>query len=130
MLAFLFCSLVPDYISTDSVDVIELNHVCAVNQNELGGWDITRNISQIIFWELAPSGEYRVRDWRMLKDCKKPTYDHTRGRWRCTWADRGLFLWEVSATSYIETFTLHDREIEDRKEWPLENRITFKRGQP
>ena len=129
MFAFLFCAIVPDYLKTHTVDVVEVNHVCAVSVNDDGTHQITRHISQVIFWELASTGEFRVVDWRMLKDCNKPQYDHARRVWVTRWLDRGLFGREVIALSQLEPFTLHDPEVEDRKLWRMVQRRTFGKGQ-
>ena len=128
MFAFLFCAIVPDYLKTHSVDVVEVNHVCAVSVNDDGTRQIKRHLSQVIFWELAATGEFRVADWRMLKDCRRPQYDHDRRVWVTRWLDRGLFGREVVALSYLETFTLHDPEVEDRKNWQMKDRRTFGKG--
>ena len=128
MFAFLFCAVWPDLIKTHTVDVVEVNHVCAVTVNDDGTRHVTRHLSQVIFWELASTGEFRVVDWRMLKDCQRPRYDHSRRVWLVRWLDRGLFAREVVALSQLETFTLHDPEVADRENWQIKDRRTFGKG--
>ena len=126
--AFLFCAIVPENVIQHSCAVIELNHVCSAQQKQDGTWHITRHLSQLIFWELRPDGKFHVQDWRLLADCKRPTFDHKRRQWVCRWLDRGLWGREVVAPAYHESFSIDDPELEDRKEWPINRRTTFGRG--
>jgi len=125
VLAFLFCSVVPDLIKTHNVDVIETNHVVSVTRNKDGTWSVSRHISQLIFWELKTDGEFRVRDWRMLKDTARPTFDHNKKMWLCRWFDRGVAVREVLAPAHLETYTIIDPEVADRQDLPVHRRRKF-----
>ena len=127
LLAFIFCSNVPELVTEHRVSVIELNHVCSVTDQDDGSRLVTVHLSQLIFWQLAGDGEFHVRDWRYLKDAQMPRYDHAGRMWRVEWIDRTWDLYRITSPSYLETYSLYDPEVEDRKEKPLARRRIFKR---
>ena len=122
LLALLLCGVVPDDVWRYKTDCIELNHVVSVRQDNGGEWVASVSLSQVIFWHLGDSGTAYVRDWRTLKDCERPRYDHRQRVYRCTWTDRSRRLVEVTAPSFFESWTLTDPEVENRKIRPIKER--------
>ena len=127
LLAFIFCSNVPELVTEHSVSVIELNHVCSVTEQADGGRVVTVHISQLIFWQLASDGHFHVRDWRYLKDAQMPRYDFNSRLWCVQWLDRTWSLYRVTSPAYLETYSLADPEVQDRKLKPVSTRRIFKR---
>ena len=93
----------------DRVDVIERNHVHDA--------DGKRTFTQLILWRVCPGDDReRVVAWRM-EHCERSIWRHS-GEWRILW-EPGR---EVSGTSFRESFTPFDPELDDRKKWPSELR--------
>jgi len=127
LLSLLFCSTVPDSVDDYSVSVIELNHVVSFTEHSDGSTVASVHLSQLIFWQLHADGEFYVRDWRMLKDAKPPRYDHDNRVWRASWLDRSLQAVRVTAPAYLETYSIHDPEVENRALFPMNQRKQFRR---
>jgi len=127
LLPLIFLTNVPELISEHQVSVIELNHVCSVTDHADGSRVVTVHLSQLIFWQLAADGVFYVRDWRYLKEAGMPVYDHQRKLWRVEWMCRTWDLYRITSPSYLETYSLIDREVENRKEKPIAQRRIFKR---
>jgi len=95
-------------------DLIELNHF-----HDSRGCEV---FQQVILWERQPeNGKMAVRQWYLVQsdDSKVPTK-----------ADSGLYhaRWDgihVVSRLYRESWTQRDPEFENRKVWPVENRVCF-----
>lgn len=112
-LSVLLLSLVPQTdVASDRVEVIELNYVYDEACNRI--------LNQWIFWTWSEADQqYRVVHWTIRKkgEIALPTNDG----WRLRFQDRGMYR-EVTATSYREIHTQWDREVDDRKVLPLDQR--------
>ena len=104
-----------DLVSTDAADVIELNHFYDGDGRPV--------FDQVIFWQWhADEDAYRVRAWRLWKTpAQTPWRDWVRGGYATAWID-GDRLRVVRATSFRETWTQHDPELEDREFLPVHER--------
>jgi hypothetical protein len=105
----------------DRFDLLETNHFY-----DDGGKLV---FTQLIVWEWCGSC-HRVQAWRMLKDADGPwpAWSHSKGEWQAVWKDSGQggeVIRCVTAPSHIETWTQHDRELEDRERFPQEQRRGF-----
>ena len=127
LLALIFCSNVPELTVDYRCSIIELSHVCSVTDHDDGTRSVAIHLSQLIFWQLASDGEFYVRDWRYLKDAQRPRYDHASGTWQVSWLDRTWQLVRVTAPSFLETYSIADPEVENRKLLPVNQRRVFKR---
>ena len=125
-------------VQSTSVDLIELNHYVSH-----GG-----QLDQIIFWSLAPDGEYHVRAWRLRS---KVVVSYTCGTPVVTRSEQGrnsqqvaathndsqrvvnlqevVIIWSkrgrvhrVASPRWIETWTLYDPEVLDRRVLSKEQR--------
>jgi hypothetical protein len=109
-------AIVPrDSIATDTVDVIELNHFFDEEGRPV--------FDQVIFWEWRQEQEaFHVLAWRLWKSpAQTPERDWQRGEFRTLWFDADQ-LRDVRATSYRETWTQFDPELEDRQQFPPNRR--------
>ena len=105
------CLLPSDVVVEDRCDVIEVNHY--------HGDDGRLIHTQIIFWDYKEdfSGE-KVAAWRLWKNPNTmPTRDQFTGQWQILWRD-GDVMRMVNASSFRETWTQYDREMESRSELP------------
>ena len=111
-----------DLVSTDAADVIELNHFYDGDGRPV--------FDQVIFWQWhADEDAYRVRAWRLWKtpaqtpwrDWGSHSVGGLRGGYVTAWFD-GDRLRVVRATSFRETWTQHDPELEDREFLPVHER--------
>lgn len=127
LFAFMFLSNVPDLGADYRVSVIELNHVCSVTDHDDGSRSVAIHLSQLIFWQLAGDGEFYVRDWRHLKESARPRFDHASGMWQASWVDRSWQAVRVTSPSFLETYSVTDPEIENRKLRPVNRRRVFRR---
>jgi len=109
-------ALVPhELVPLDTADLIELNHVY-----DLEG---RKAFDQVILWEWHEAKEaFRVVAWRLWKSpAQTPERDWLRGGYQMLWDDvNGPRL--VRATSFYETWTQYDPELEDRQLFPPERR--------
>lgn len=94
--------------TTDHFDAIELNSYYDEHGNHV--------FDQIIFRDLD-----NIADWRLRK-----SPDQLPAGKRAIWCD-GTCLRKVSAASVYHTWTQFDRELEERKELPKENRRELSR---
>ena len=92
------------------IDRIEFNTVV-----DAGGKVVLR---QVIFWRWYPRySAYHVTDWAFDKTCGNLQYYspywfvRVKGR-------------EYYSSDYLATLTTYDREVEDRKKWPVQFRDT------
>lgn len=78
----------------------------------------TESLRQVILWRLRcwdGKWDYYVVKWAMADKCDRP--ERINGRWQ------GMFDGQrVRAKLYIETWTWHDWEVEDRKRLPESQR--------
>jgi hypothetical protein len=81
---------------------------------------------QYIFREQPPDEGPHIIAWRFSKG-NAVEWDHARGLWSLTFDDEGT-LRTVYARSYIETWTQHDRECDEREYWPQNQRRGLWRG--
>jgi hypothetical protein len=84
-------------------------------------------LHQYIFWEFSYYlSDFRVIDWRRYENVKiNPRYDHKQKKWFLRWWDKkDKVIREIWATSFVETKTYVDREVQNHKIWPKE----FQRG--
>jgi hypothetical protein len=111
-----------DLVSTDAADAIELNH--------FSDGDGRPVFDQVIFWQWhAEESAYRVRAWRLWKSpAQTPWRDwHNSmgglrsGGYVTAWFD-GDRLRVIRATSFRETWTQHDPELDDRQFLPAHER--------
>ena len=107
------CDLLP-FGRTQHCDLIELNHVYDTRGCEI--------FQQVILWERLPgSGKLAVRAWYLVH------YDESR---LPTKASSGLChaRWDgihVVSRLYRESWTQRDPEIDNRKVWAVEDRVSF-----
>ena len=95
----------------DRTDVIELNHCYDANGSHL--------FDQMIFWDWWPEySQHFVRAWRIHKQ----QFDVSVSPVSVMWSD-GDRLRRVRATSWRETWTQYDPEVDDRKRWAQERRV-------
>ena len=125
-------NLMPGHRATTSVDLIEINHYVSH-----GG-----QLNQVIFWSRDPDGEYHVRAWRLRskvvvarasssmvvtqseqgRNSQKVVTTHNDSqRVVIIWSKRGR-VHRVTSPRWIETWTLYDPEVLDRRVLPKEQR--------
>lgn len=99
----------------DEVDLVVLNHVYDAHGRLV--------LHQIIFWDWnAAAARYQVVAWRLWKDERlSPQRDWLGGGYVLLWHDDDV-LRRVRASSRLETWTQHDREIADRQRLPQSRR--------
>ena len=104
-----------DLVSTDAADAMELNHFFDGDGRPV--------FDQVIFWQWhADEGVHHVRAWRLWKSpAQTPWRDWVRGGYLTAWFD-GDRLRVVRATSFRESWTQHDPELEDRQFLPAHER--------
>jgi len=108
MLASLLLIVLPSEPITLDVDIIEINHVI----NSMG----TEQLVQVIWWDWSVwHGEYKVRDWRLMKDCVRPVMEYGRPVQRWHDGERHMV---VRGRAFRETWTPVDVEIKDREKLP------------
>ena len=128
ILAITAVCLVPsDGIVHDRYDEIEVNHY--------HGDDGRLIHTQIIFWDFdEEAAAQRVAAWRLWKNASRmPTRNQHTGDWELLWHDaKSNTMRRVTAKSYRETWTQHDREMLDRDDSPknLRRGLTQRRPQP
>ncbi|HEX5102705.1 MAG TPA: hypothetical protein VFV87_02780 [Pirellulaceae bacterium] len=113
LLAAAAIGLLPlDFVTTDTADVIELNHFYDGDGRPV--------FDQVIFWQWHErEGAYHVLAWRLWKTpAQSPWRDWLRGGYAMAWFD-GERLRVVRATSFTETWTQHDPELDDRQYFPV-----------
>lgn len=112
-------------VSTEAADVIELNHFFDGDGRPV--------FDQVIFWQWhADESAYRVRAWRLWKSpAQTPWRDWSVGGYTTAWFD-GDRLRVIRGTSFRETWTQHDPELEDRAFLPAHERrgLTGERPPP
>ena len=88
--------------------------------------DGRRIFTQAMFMDLR-YGEFCVQDWRALKhQSQRPLYNHRLRQWESVWFD-GLKLRKVVSPTFMETWTQHDREVENRKtHLPINRRLLLR----
>ena len=107
-------------------DVIEINKVYSGDTGDV-------RLTQVIFWEWRIALNYKkgrqewdhyISDWRNLRETRyQRYYDYRRKRHVFHFYDRKDRVYRtVIATSFRETKTLHDVELENRKKLPAEFR--------
>ena len=109
LIAIAALAIVPhELVSLDTADIIELNHF----YDEEG----RKVFDQVIFWEWREAeAAFHVVAWRMWKSpSQTPERDWQRGGYKAVWHDAGR-LRAVRATSFHETWTQYDPELEDRR---------------
>lgn len=128
----------PEYVVTDHVDVIELNHVY---EGDLDDQKLPRRtLSQVIFWQ---DNEIRDWVWATKNSSHKVKADADGRQWltvyttdhiitadppSCIFHDRDGVLRRVTANVYHETFTQTDREIDDKANCPKHKRKPLSPG--
>ena len=119
LVAFLFATGAgPDLTVTDTVDIIEINHV----YHE--GTDRVR-LSQVIFWEFKRyHSSFHVVDYRMIRAVGgRPRYDYKLRRWGLRWYDaNNKCMRQVFSGSFRETHTQYDPEQLDIDDWAIQHR--------
>lgn len=105
----------PEYMASDQVDLIELNHF----YDELG----KHVFDQVIFYNWSPrAGRYNICAWRLLKDDSQiPHRDWSRDRYLTRWYD-GRILREVQSDAFRESWTQYDPELVERAYLPKDQR--------
>ncbi len=103
-----------DDMATDRVDIVEVSHFF----DEAG-----RSVfDQVVFWKFEADGTQHVRAWRLWKTSSQtPWRDWRNGGYAMAWWD-GDRLRIVRASSYRETWLQNDTELDDRTEFPAEDR--------
>ena len=113
--ALLLCTIPYETVTRDTVDLLEVNHVCDYWGDE--------SFCQFIAWDY----DYRacrfvVRGWRMVKSpAQRIQIDHGREDAFMLWHD-GQTLREVRAGAWRETWEQYDPEMADRELLPKEHR--------
>jgi hypothetical protein len=105
----------PEYVVTDRVDVIEINHFYDEHGKLV--------FDQILYYEWsAAQSRYNVRAWRLLKSpAQVPQRDWQRGDFVARFYD-GDALREVRAATMRESWTQYDPELIEREYLPKEQR--------
>lgn len=99
-------------VTTDDVDLIELNHCYNDNGEKV--------FDQVIFWEWhKPSCSHRIIAWRFAEGLH--LIRHTRRGYQALWFTGGR-LRRVRAPCYRETWTQYDPEVHDRKQHAVARR--------
>ncbi len=113
---FLWAGVWPETIRQHRCEVIERNTV----YDDEG----RAQLSQYIFWCITDRGTWYVRDWRMIKPGMARPHKRPGGGVELVFWDRRRWL-RIVASTYFETDTLVDREIENRKLLPIRLRRRF-----
>lgn len=105
----------PEYVATDRVDVIEVNHFYDEHGKLV--------FDQILYYEWsAAQSRYNVRAWRLLKSpAQVPQRDWERGDFVARFYD-GDALREIRAATVRESWTQYDPELIEREYLPKEQR--------
>ena len=95
-------------VSTDTADIIEVNHYYDANGKHV--------FDQVIFWDWHDDDcTFRVAAWRFLKpENHFPRRDPVRGGYVHIWKDEGR-LRCVRSKWFRETWTQYDPEVNDRE---------------
>ncbi len=115
-------------------EVVSTTHCAILEVNTVFRWDdeqrYTVVLTQLIAWsympgtlcldETPPASPYRVLAWRMVKHPGHVPSRHN-GRWRCLWTE-GAGVLNVTATKFLESWTLEDLEVADRRVLPMADR--------
>jgi hypothetical protein len=102
-------------VAVDRVDLVEVNHY----YDEQG-----RHVfDQTIFYDwCSEQGRYNIRDFRLMRSTgQMPVRDWSGGGYLSMWHD-GSVLRKVHATSFRESWTQYDPEVEERKYLKREER--------
>jgi hypothetical protein len=101
-------------IANDHVHRMEANFVYDDNGKE--------TLRQMIYWVLTHDGQEKVRDWRLLKECRQiPVKNHTTDLHETIWFD-GDTLRRVTSDLFNESHTQFDPEVYDRNVHPMDKR--------
>jgi len=94
----------------DHCDRIEINHVVNTTTGEV-------QLDQIIYWDYSPTHGYIVRAWRTHKCFSQSPYRVTPNLYRSSFHDSRdqNASREVTAGSFIETYTDHDPESNNQE---------------
>ena len=93
--------------TTAKVDMLEINHVIRDDGSEFVQW---------IAWDWEPSMRaHCVVDWQRY-ECDD-VYRIVNGRYQVRWDRCEIAVRYVEAASFIETWTRHDREVENQNVW-------------
>lgn len=119
MWIIMLLSIIPHSdVLTDTADVIEKNYVYQGLDEKKG--IPTQSLCQWIFWEWSEKRQrYQVVHWVIVKKGDSLTSD-SEG-WQLRFQRDGKTR-QINATSYRETHSMFDREIDDRTIWPVEKR--------
>lgn len=113
MNGFLLCMVPVIGPVEDTVDTMEVNHYYDSQGSEV--------FTQVIFWEWCDD-EFRVVAWRLQKHTSQiPLRDYSAGGWVAIWYDGDTFR-RVRSKVFRETWTQHDRELEQRHILPADMR--------
>ena len=98
----------------ETVDLIERNHVC----NEFG----REQLDQVIAWQFAPAlGMLVCREWQLTRTAGEPTPAPNGKGCIATFRDKTGVI-RVRGTTYRETWTAVDPEVQNREIVPVERR--------
>lgn len=112
-LAILLIALLPDsLVDSNTVDAIEHNKVFHRNNQVLDQW---------IFWEWGEEF-YRVVDWVPAREVKNGVSRYKGGFFLVFHNKYRGGMVVVRSHSFLETETIYDPEVEDRKRYPIETR--------
>jgi len=112
-------------IVTETVDLIELNHVYDPKGHLI--------FDQVVFYERNPkTGRFQVRGWCMVEDNdvinRRPVRNHSNGLYLVDWLDKDCNVHRrITSRTYRESWTQDDVEREDKKVHPERLRIGFVR---
>lgn len=110
MIALLLALLPHQELSSQPVDVIEINHPIDIATGK-------ENFSQFLFRNYD-GRDFPITDWRL---CKGQQLTKHGDYWRLTWMDGGRMN-SVRAESVIETWSDYDPELAEREKLPKEKR--------
>jgi hypothetical protein len=111
ILLAIVCYVPHDPCLHDTVDRIELNHVYSPTTGQRIG-------DYVLFWDWN-GDDWEIVDWRDVTLTGRWT---GCGTYQVMWRDNGGSLRIVTTRQVLETWTLYDREVANRKLLPCRDR--------
>ena len=115
------CATPREDVTTDRVDLIEINHFYDENGKHV--------FDQIIFYDWCNKDcRFHVRAWRLLKKpTQVPSRNWQNGDYVAVWHDTGDVLRRVRGATICETWTQYDPELHERQFRPKDKRRDLSR---
>ena len=108
-------------VQSRRVEVCELNHVLNSDGDGIA-------MTQLIFWRwinVLPNPGYRVSEYDVVTNEFVRVERLGDSTYRIAWRMRKGIVREAIATTFRETVTLHDPEVEDRARFPTKRRVPY-----